>query len=158
MLRQVGAIGRFMKIMFVCHGNICRSVMAEYILLNMLKENEIEGVTVSSRGVSSEEEGNDIYPPAKRVLRKHSIDYGTHSAHRISESDFTSSDIVYALDESNYSALTRRFSPADKIRLLVPGGVDDPWYTGDFETAYLKISQGCLNIVKELKDDRIDNN
>ena len=147
-----------MRIMFVCHGNICRSVMAEYIFKSMLDEYGIGGVSVASRGVSSEEEGNDIYPPAKSVLRKHSIAFDPHRAHRISDGDFASSDIVYALDESNYRALVRRFSPSDKIRLLVSGGVDDPWYTGDFETAYLKISQGCLNIVKELKDDKIDNN
>ncbi len=147
-----------MKIMFVCHGNICRSVMAEYIFKSMLEEYGIGGVSVASRGVSSEEEGNDIYPPAKSVLRKHSIAFAPHRAHHISDDDFDSSDIVYALDESNYRALVRRFSHSDKIRLLVSGGVDDPWYTGDFETAYLKISQGCLNIVKELKDDKIDNN
>ncbi len=141
--------------MFVCHGNICRSVMAEYILKSMLEENSINGVEVASRGVSNEEEGNDIYPPAKRTLRAHAIPFASHSAHRISDEDYASSDIIYALDRSNYNALMRRFPFSCKIRMLLENDVDDPWYTGDFETAYLNISQGCLNIVKELKDDKI---
>lgn len=141
--------------MFVCHGNICRSPMAEYILKSMLEENSIKSVEVFSRGVSSEEEGNDIYPPAKRVLRAHSVPFSHHSAHRISDSDYNAADIIYALDSSNYRALMRRFPASTKIRMLLERDVDDPWYTGDFETAYLNISQGCLNIVKELKDDKI---
>lgn len=141
--------------MFVCHGNICRSPMAEYILKSMLEENSIKSVEVFSRGVSSEEEGNDIYPPAKRVLRAHSVPFSHHSALRISDSDYNAADIIYALDSSNYRALMRRFSASTKIRMLLERDVDDPWYTGDFETAYLNISQGCLNIVKELKDDKI---
>ncbi len=145
-----------MKIMFVCHGNICRSVMAEYILKSMLKENGLEDIEVSSSGISNEEDGNDIYPPAKRVLREHGIAFSRHSAHRISESEFRSFDIVYALDGSNYQSLVRRFGSTDKIRMLLGRDVDDPWYTGDFETAYRYISQGCRNIVKELINDKID--
>ena len=141
--------------MFVCHGNICRSPMGEFILKKMLLDDGIEGVEVYSRGVSSEEEGNDIYPPAKRVLTAHGIPFTRHCAHRISDSDFDSSDIVYALDSSNYRALTRRFPSSDKIRMLSGTDVEDPWYTGNFEGVYREISQGCRNIVKELKNNII---
>ena len=144
-----------MRIMFVCHGNICRSPMGEFILKKMLLDEGIEGVEVLSRGVSSEEEGNDIYPPAKRVLRAHGIPFTHHSAHRISDSDFDSSDIVYALDSSNYRALTRRFPSSDRIRMLCEEEVEDPWYTGNFEGVYREISEGCRNIVKELKNNII---
>ena len=144
-----------MRIMFVCHGNICRSPMGEFILKKMLLDEGIEGVEVLSRGVSSEEEGNDIYPPAKRVLRSHGIPFTLHSAHRISDSDFDSSDIVYALDSSNYRALTRRFPSSDRIRMLWEEEVEDPWYTGNFEGVYREISEGCRNIVKELKNNII---
>ena len=144
-----------MRIMFVCHGNICRSPMGEFILKKMLLDEGIEGVEVLSRGVSSEEEGNDIYPPAKRVLRSHGIPFTHHSAHRISDSDFDSSDIVYALDSSNYRALTRRFPSSDRIRMLCEEEVEDPWYTGNFEGVYREISEGCRNIVKELKNNII---
>ncbi len=144
-----------MKIMFVCHGNICRSPMGEYILKKMLSDEGVEGVEVFSRGVSSEEEGNDIYPPAKRVLRAHSVPFSSHSAHRISDSDFASADLVLALDESNLRALRRRFPSSGKIRMLLDEEVDDPWYTGDFEGVYREISQGCRNIVKDLKNNII---
>ena len=144
-----------MRIMFVCHGNICRSPMGEYILKKMLSDEGIEGVEVFSRGVSSEEEGNDIYPPAKRVLREHDVPFSSHSAHRISDSDFASADLVLALDESNLRALNRRFPSSDKIRMLLDEEVDDPWYTGDFEGVYREISQGCRNIVKDLKNNII---
>ena len=129
--------------------------MGEFILKKMLLDEGIEGVEVLSRGVSSEEEGNDIYPPAKRVLRAHGIPFTHHSAHRISDSDFDSSDIVYALDSSNYRALTRRFPSSDRIRMLWEEEVEDPWYTGNFEGVYREISEGCRNIVKELKNNII---
>ena len=129
--------------------------MGEFILKKMLLDEGIEGVEVLSRGVSSEEEGNDIYPPAKRVLRAHGIPFTHHSAHRISDSDFDSSDIVYALDSSNYRALTRRFPSSDRIRMLCEEEVEDPWYTGNFEGVYREISEGCRNIVKELKNNII---
>ncbi len=145
-----------MKIMFVCHGNICRSPMGEYILKKMLSDEGIDGIEVFSRGVSSEEDGNDIYPPAKRVLREHDIPFSGHRARRISERDYDEADLILALDESNLRALMRRFPSSDKIRMLLDRGVEDPWYTGDFEGVYREISEGCRNIVKDLRNDIIN--
>ncbi len=144
-----------MKIMFVCHGNICRSPMGEYILKKMLFDEGIDGVEVCSRGVSSEEDGNDIYPPAKRVLRAHDIPFSAHRAGRISDSDYDEADLILALDESNMRSLMRRFPSSGKIRMLLSKGVEDPWYTGDFEGVYREISEGCRNIVKDLKNNII---
>ena len=144
-----------MRIMFVCHGNICRSPMGEYILKKMLSDEGIDGVEVCSRGVSSEEDGNDIYPPAKRVLRAHGIPFLKHSAKRISDADYDDADLILALDESNLRSLMRRFPSSGKIRMLLSKEVGDPWYTGDFEGVYREISEGCRNIVKDLKNNII---
>ena len=144
-----------MKIMFVCHGNICRSPMGEYILKKMLSDEGIDGVEVCSRGVSSEEDGNDIYPPAKRVLRTHGIPFSSHRARRISDLDYDEADLIFALDESNMRSLMRRFPSSGKTRMLLDKGVEDPWYTGDFEGVYREISEGCRNIVKDLKNNII---
>ncbi len=129
--------------------------MGEFILKKMLLDEGIGGVEVFSRGVSSEEEGNDIYPPAKRTLRSHGIPFAPHCAHRISDSDYASSTLVYALDSGNYRALVRRFPSPDKVRMLCESDVEDPWYTGNFEGVYREISEGCRNIVKELKNNII---
>ena len=143
-----------MKIMFVCHGNICRSPMAEYILKEYLKEEGINDVYVFSRGVSSEETGNDIYPSAKRILTLNKIPFSHHSAKRVSDVDFSSSDVVYALDQSNYRALVRRFGESKKIKMLLNHDVDDPWYSGDFALAYRDIAEGCRHIINKLKDNK----
>lgn len=142
------------KILFVCHGNICRSPMAEFILKAYLKEEGIEDVYVFSRGVSSEEDGNDIYPPAKRELRINNIPFSTHRAERISSRDFNDATVIYALDSSNYHALVKRFGNSDKIKMLLDRDVDDPWYSGDFSLAYRYIAQGCRHIIKNLIENK----
>ena len=139
------------KIIFVCHGNICRSVMAEFIFKNIVKEKGIDkSFEISSAGVSSEEEGNDIYPPAKRELRRHNIPFTSHYAHRITDEEFRENNLIIALDSSNMRRLLSRFGKDDKIRMLLDREVDDPWYTGDFSTAYRDITEGCLNLLSQL--------
>ena len=139
------------KIIFVCHGNICRSVMAEFIFKNLVKEKGIDkSFEISSAGVSSEEEGNDIYPPAKRELRRHNIPFTSHYAHRITDEEFRENNLIIALDSSNMRRLLSRFGKDDKIRMLLDREVDDPWYTGDFSTAYRDITEGCLNLLSQL--------
>ena len=139
------------KIIFVCHGNICRSVMAEFIFKNLVKEKGIDkSFEISSAGVSSEEEGNDIYPPAKRELRRHNIPCTSHYAHRITDEEFRENNLIIALDSSNMRRLLSRFGKDDKIRMLLDREVDVPWYTGDFSTAYRDITEGCLNLLSQL--------
>ena len=141
-----------MNIIFVCHGNICRSPMAEYIM-KYLEDYHTEGVYVSSAGVSSEENGNDIYPPAKRMLKAHGIPFSSHRAHRITDDEFNNSDLVIALDRSNLNALVRRFGKSSRIMMLLSRDVDDPWYTDDFETAYEDILSGCKALLSEIRGD-----
>ena len=140
-----------MKIIFVCHGNICRSAMAEFIFRYL---SDINGVSdrfeISSAGVSSEETGNDMYPPAKRMLREKKIPFSHHTAHRITDSEFNDNDLVIALDSSNMRNLQRRFGCDKKIEMLLERDVEDPWYTDDFFTAYNDIYRGCSLLLERL--------
>jgi len=136
-------------ICFVCHGNICRSSTAEFIMKDRINKLGLNDSFISfSRGVSDEEEGNDIYPPAKKILDAHGIPYTRHFATQISDSDFDKSDVVFCMDQNNYNRLVRRFGQNDKIRLL-NGEIDDPWYTGRFEEVYNQIEKGIDSYIKE---------
>ena len=139
-----------MNILFVCHGNICRSPMAEFV---MKKEAEKAGRSadfyVESAAVSSEEIGNPVYPPARRLLAAHGIDCSGKTARRIRPEDYEKFDLIIGMDNSNMVRL-RRFFPEDQegkiVRLLdltdAPGEVDDPWYSGDFEQTYKDVLAG----------------
>ena len=138
------------KVIFLCHGNICRSVMAEYIAKFLDKEHRFDFI---SRAVSREEEGNDIYPPAKATLIKHHIPYAHHEAKRISLDEFKEADVILCMDNSNISRLNMLFPYENfsKVRLLQPMEIEDPWYTGDFETVYLQLESSIKRFLNEHK-------
>jgi len=143
------------KLIFVCHGNICRSPMAEFIFKKLASDaGRSEEFDVSSAAVSSEEIGNDIYPPAKRVLYAHGIPFGSHAAHKITPSEFADADVVVLMDSSNLRRLEWIVGSAagnPKVRNMLPDRqVSDPWYTGDFEQAYSDILEGCTALLEEL--------
>lgn len=150
------------KIMFVCHGNICRSPMAEFILKKMVKEKGKEKDFVIASCATSTEEiwngvGNPVYPPAQRELKKHGISCGNKRAVQLTKSDYNKYDFLICMDENNRRNMLRILSsdPKNKIRKLMdftsrPGNVADPWYSGDFETAYNDIYEGCEGLMKVL--------
>ena len=130
------------KVLFVCHGNICRSAMAEYMF-----KNKYPGVPCESRAVSNEEIGNDIYPPAKRCLDRHNIPYTRHYAKRITQKDYDGYDLIYVMDRSNMYYINRIVNDTDKkIHMLCDRDVDDPWYTGDFDGVYYQIDEALDRI------------
>ena len=140
------------RILFVCHGNICRSAMAEYIMKALVKSRGLENdYFIESAAVSDEETGNPIYPPAKRCLTQHGVPFdNSKRARKITPADYSRFDRIICMDASNLR-LIRRIIPSDpdgKIHLLMSytgrsRDVADPWYTGDFETTFQDILEGC---------------
>lgn len=139
------------KILFCCHGNICRSPMGEYILKDLvIKAGRSHDFEIASAAVSREEIGNPVYPPARRELQKHGISCGGHAARQITMADYRHFDRIYYMDKSNARYLARMLPPdPEKIRPLLSRDVADPWYTGDFTEAYEDILEGCKAILEE---------
>ena len=139
------------RICFVCHGNICRSPLAEYILKSKLKDlNLLDNFHIESKAISDEEEGNDIYPPIKEVMDKHNISYDTHHATQLLASDYDKFDYFICMDDYNLKTIKYIFNNTDKVSKLLNRDVSDPWYTRDFDTAYQDISEGIDNLIKKI--------
>lgn len=140
------------KILFVCHGNICRSPMAEFVLKDMVKKAGLsDQFEIASVAVSREELGNPVYPPARRELASHGIRCDGHRARQITEADLARFDHIYYMDSSNARYLQRLFGEkAAKCRPLLHRDVADPWYCGNFDETYRDIVEGCEKILKEL--------
>ena len=138
------------KILFVCHGNICRSPMAEYVLKDMLaKAGLSHKAQIASVAASREELGNPVYPPARRELNAHGIGCDGHCARQITPRDVAYYDHIYYMDSSNARYLARMFPGETKFQPFLDRNVADPWYTGDFTQTWADICQGCARIVKE---------
>ena len=140
------------KVLFVCHGNICRSPMAEFVMKDLVQKAGKESLFhIASAAVSREELGNPVYPPARRELQKHGISCSGHAAHQITEAELDAYDRIYYMDASNARYLRRLFGDkASKCRPLLSRDVADPWYTGDFTQTWLDVVEGCTRILEEL--------
>ncbi len=149
---------RVTKILFVCHGNICRSPMAEFILKDMVRKAGIsEQFEIASAATSTEEIGNPLYYAARQILIQHGIACSGHQARQLTRVDGDQYDLLIGMDNANIRNM-RRICPQaiNKIQLLLsytsrPGEVDDPWYSGDFTTAWNDIQAGCEGLLASLR-------
>lgn len=152
------------KIMFVCHGNICRSPMAEFIFKDMLVKQSIsDRFYISSSATSSEEIwngiGNPVYPPARKELAKHGISCEGKRAVQLTESDYDKYDYFVAMDDNNIRNMIRIFGGDNKNKISKlmdytsrKGDVADPWYSRHFDIAYRDIYDGCSGLLKEMTE------
>ena len=146
------------KILFVCHGNICRSPMAEFVMKDLLNKKGIAGqFEIASAATSTEEIGNPVYPSAKRKLKEHGISCEGKTARQMTKVDYTYYDYIIAMDRLNLRNMTRFVGndPDNKVSLLMdftsqPKDVADPWYTGDFDATLNDVCEGCVGIIKKL--------
>lgn len=147
------------KILFVCHGNICRSPMAEFVMKYLVKEAGMEDqFEIASAATSTEEIGNPVYPPARRKLEEHGISCEGKRARVITRDDYHYYDQIVVMDSENLQSLRWLFGKDKdrKVKLLMdytdrPGEVADPWYTGDFEATWQDVSEGCKSLLNTYK-------
>ena len=153
------------KILFVCHGNICRSPMAEFRMRSLVKNAGLESeFRIESAATSAEELGSPVYPPVRRLLQAQGIDCTGKTARQIRKSDYTEYDLLIGMDGENLRNMRRFFGgdPEGKLRLLMdytahPRAVADPWYTRDFDAAWRDICEGHTALITETERDSKDN-
>ena len=147
------------KILFVCHGNICRSPMAEFVMRDMVEKAHLShAISVASAATSSEELGNPVYPPVRSLLRTHGIDCSGKTARQMTAADYDNYDLLICMDGANLRNMQRICGgdPDNKMHLLLdytdrPGSVADPWYTRDFEATWRDVQRGCAALLESLK-------
>ncbi len=146
------------KILFICHGNICRSPMAEYIMKHLIRQKHLNAeFEISSAATSTEEIGNPVYPPAREILNRHGINCSGHRARQAVKADYNYYDYLVVMDSRNIRNLNRIVGsdPYGKISKLrsfagIQGDIEDPWYTGAFEEVYRQIEEGCQALLQQI--------
>ncbi len=145
-------------ILFVCHGNICRSPMAEFVMKDLVKKAGLESqFHIESAATGTEELGNPVYPPARRKLKEHGIDCSGKTARQLTRADYEKFDLLVGMDSANLRNMQRICGEdaEEKIHLLMdftarPGDVADPWYTRDFEVTWRDVLEGCQGLFESI--------
>jgi protein-tyrosine phosphatase len=164
--RNINPFKRFQdmtRILFVCHGNICRSPMAEFVMKDLVEKAGLETeFLIESAATSTEEIGNPVYPPARRKLAEHGISCAGKTSRQLIRADYGQYDLLIGMDRANIRNMNRICGgdPEGKLHLLMeytdhPGDVADPWYTGDFETTWRDVLAGCLGLLQAVKEERL---
>lgn len=146
------------KIMFICHGNICRSPMAEFVMKELVRqEGREEEFEIASSATSSEELGNPIYPPARSVLKAHGIPFDVRRARRFTKEEYACWDLLICMDKNNLRNLARICPDEErKVRLLLDYAgrkgeeVADPWWSGNFDETWDDVLAGCRGLLEAL--------
>ena len=153
------SVRSMIRILFLCHGNICRSPMAEFIMKDLVKKAGLEqNIQIESAATSTEEIGNPVYPPARRKLSEHGIDCSGKRARQLLNSDYEKYDLLIGMDRANLRSMYRICGGGDfagKMHLLMdftnrPGEVADPWYTDDFDTTWRDVEEGCRGLLQKI--------
>lgn len=146
------------KVLFVCHGNICRSPMAEFVMKDLVKKAGLEEeFEIASAATSTEEIGNPVYPPARRKLAEVGIRTDGKTARQMTRQDYDKYDYLIGMEDVNIRNMIRIVGgdTESKISRLLdftdkPGNIADPWYSGDFETTYIQIKAGCEGLLQRI--------
>ena len=149
------------RILFICHGNICRSPMAEFVMKDMAAKAGVgDAFYIASAATSTEEIGNAVYPSARRKLAEHGISCAGKTARQMTKKDYVNFDLLVGMDGANLRNMRRICGgdPEGKIRLLLdytdhPRDVADPWYTGDFDATWRDVSEGCRRLLETLTNN-----
>ena len=147
-------------ILFVCHGNICRSPMAEFVMKHLVEQAHLEHeFYIESAATSTEEIGNEVYPPARRKLAEHGISCKGKTARQLTRRDYDRFDLLIGMDAMNIRNMNRICGgdPANKIHLLMdytsrPADVADPWYTDNFDATWRDVLEGCQALLESCRD------
>lgn len=150
-----------MNILFVCHGNICRSPMAEFYMKDLVERRGLaDRFQIASAATSTEEIGSPVYPPARAELARHGIGCAGHAARQLTGADYGRWDLLVGMDSANLRNMTRICGgdPEGKIVRLLdltsrPGDVADPWYTGDFQATWRDVAEGCGALLAKLEQE-----
>ena len=149
------------RVLFICHGNICRSAAAEMVMKHMAREQRRNDLQIASAAATREEIGNDIYPPMKKALLAAGYLCEPHAARQTTRADYGQWDYIIGMDDENMWDMKRIYGgdPDRKLSMLLdwagmPGReIDDPWYTRDFTGALKQIEEGCRGLLKQIKPE-----
>ena len=150
------------RILFICHGNICRSPMAEFVMKDMVhKRGWDDCFEIASAATSREELGNPVYPPARRKLAEHGISCSGHHARQMTKTDYDRYDTIIGMDHANIRNILRITGgdPEHKVSLLLDltdrtgQEVADPWYTGNFDDTWCDVVEGCEALLNRIMEN-----